>query len=125
MSKGLDVTASVMQLRVPDIQDGTGWYTQLMGRPPDMQPVEGVAEWELLSGAWFQIIEARPDPGRNRVRFGVKDLVAETDRLRESPGLELADPVIIEGVIMYADGEDPYGNRIGLFQVLPEVPAEE
>ncbi|MEM7428727.1 MAG: VOC family protein [Pseudomonadota bacterium] len=118
MTGAMDIVQSVMQLRVPDIGEGVEWYRQVLGRAPDMQPVEGVAEWEILPGSWFQVIEARPDPGRNRVRLGVNNLEHEIERLRETPGLELAEPVVLEGIIVYADGEDPFGNRIGLFQVL-------
>ena len=118
MPLGLQATQTVTQLRVPDICLGTEWYTKLFGRPPDLTPVEGVVEWEVLTGTWFQIIEARPDPGRNRFRFGVPDLRAELERLRDAVDLDLGEPVTIDGVIKYADGEDPFGNRIGLFEAL-------
>lgn len=37
-----------------------------MGCEPDLEPVEGVAEWQITATAWLQLIA---DPDGNEVSF--------------------------------------------------------
>ena len=112
-----------MQSRVSEFEPGRAWYEKLLGRgptfaPPPPPPGGGVAEWELYPGCWLAVLQAEPDPGSNRIRFGVRDLYRERARLRTELGIEVTEPWVLEGIGAHCDFEDPYGNRLGLFQDL-------
>ena len=67
MTQALTITASVIQLPVPDLAERRSWYTGLIGREPDLEPTDQAAEWQIHPNCWVQLVAARPDPGRNRL----------------------------------------------------------
>ncbi len=111
-----------MQSRVPDAAVAIAWYTKLLGRAPDFVPDETIGEWQLYPGCWLVVVEARPDPGRNRIRFGVQNLLEEKMRLSSELGISVSEVSELEGIVAYCDFEDPYDNRLGLFQDLSKYP---
>ncbi|CDO33827.1 hypothetical protein [Mycolicibacterium porcinum] len=34
-------------------EEAKAWYTRLLDRGPDLEPVPGVAEWQLTATAWL------------------------------------------------------------------------
>jgi len=118
----VQIESHTMQARVSDIEAARVWYEQLLERPADFSPDSSIGEWQLYPGSWLVVIEARPEAGRNRIRFGVADLNAEKARIERVLGITVTDPVVLEGLVCYCDFDDPDGNRLGLFQELSRYP---
>ncbi|CAI9396759.1 VOC family protein [Niallia sp. Sow4_A1] len=105
------------QIRVSDIVNGIKWYSTFFQREPDFVPHEGFAEWEILPGCWLQVAEGIPSEGSGPLRFAVKDINFEQDRLRselEIEGLQIEGRA--EVPVRWGTFQDPWGNQIGLFE---------
>jgi catechol 2,3-dioxygenase-like lactoylglutathione lyase family enzyme len=119
MEKHAGVT---FQVRVPDFEAGLRFYAKLLGREPDLVPHGGFAEWEIVPNAWLQVGEGQPEIGRP-IRFGVEDIRNERERLASELGVEVSEIEIVHvadsgAIACWCDFEDPFGNRLGLFQDL-------
>ena len=108
-----------MLVRVSDIKAATEFYSAVLGRNPDFSPSPDIQEWELLPDVWLLVAEAPGAPPQNgRIRFGVADVEAERRRLIEALALDVSPVERIEGVVAYCNFDDPWGNKMGLFQDL-------
>ena len=77
------------------------------------------AEWQITNDAWLQVAKGEPAVGNGPLRLGVKDIKHERKRLMEELGVEIEEVHMREGVpAAWCTFEDPYGNRVGLFQEL-------
>ena len=114
----MKIHSHTMQSRVSNIDDANRWYTTLLGRSSDFSPQRTIHEWQLYPDCWLAVIEARPDPGRNRIRFGVDDMSAERVRIERELKIPVTDPIRVGDIVMYCDFEDPDGNRLGMFETL-------
>ncbi len=92
-------------------EDAKGWYTRLLAREPDLEPVPGVAEWQLTDTAWLQVVTDPSGAGRSAVRFGVDDLDATVSRLRDD-GVSVGEPQVIADMVAVIDVADPDGNEV-------------
>lgn len=54
-------------IAVRDIRSAVRWYSMLVGRGPDTQPMEGLAEWKFEAGGWLQVNENRQLLGRSSI----------------------------------------------------------
>ncbi|WKG00919.1 VOC family protein [Mycolicibacterium sp. HK-90] len=91
--------------------DAKAWYSRLLGREPDLEPVPGVAEWQLTATAWLQVVTDEAGAGRAAVRFGVDDLDATLSRLRDH-GVTVGEPQVIADMVTIVDVADPDGNEV-------------
>ncbi|CRZ14219.1 VOC family protein [Mycolicibacterium neworleansense] len=87
------------------------WYSRLLGREPDLEPVIGVAEWQLTATAWLQVVTDPARAGRSAVRFGVDDLDSTVARLHED-GVPTGKPQVIADMVAVIDVTDPDGNEV-------------
>jgi predicted enzyme related to lactoylglutathione lyase len=108
---------ATIELRVPDFAAGVAYYSRLFGRGPDFQPHRDFAEWELVPELWFQLAEgdARPAPA---VRFRVADVEAERERVAVELEARCSPITRVPALIAFFDFDDPWGNRLGLYQHL-------
>ena len=53
------------------------------------------------------------------VRLATSDIDREAQRL-SAAGIDIGEVVRIPGVVAYAEFQDPFGNAVGLYQVLGE-----
>jgi predicted enzyme related to lactoylglutathione lyase len=114
----VDPTSVTVAIPVGDLEAARAWYDGVLGRPADLEPVPGIAEYEF-GGTWVQLVEGRPGPSGWRLRYGVSDLDDEWARLQRLG----ADPGAIEtvpGVIRFFGFADPDGNELSCYQVLAE-----
>ena len=54
-------------IMVSDLTTAEAWYEQLLSRPADARPMEGLAEWKLADGGWIQVFQDKivQDPPRS------------------------------------------------------------
>lgn len=112
-----------MLVRVRDIRAATRFYSAVLGRKPDFSPSPDIQEWEILPDVWLLVAETPGLPPQNgRIRLGVTDVEAERTRLMKTLGLEISPVQHVPGVVAYCDFDDPWGNKLGLFQDLARHP---
>lgn len=110
--------AVTYQVRVTDFEKGRAWYEKLLKRPPDFEPVDGFIEWELIPHSWLQVAKGTPAPGSGPLRIGVTDIEKERERIIRELDVEVSEIETLEGVASWCNFQDPFGNRLGLFQEL-------
>jgi predicted enzyme related to lactoylglutathione lyase len=112
MSKSITVHGIYACLAVADFERGVIFYTRLMGRAPDDQPMPGMAQWRNMNGAGLQLWHEPENAGHGRTTIVVPVMDDERRRLTNA-GLALsADMVGDWGVV--AQIADPDGNQITL-----------
>ena len=67
---GMTFTTVLAQATVRDLAVAEPWYTALLGRGPDLRPMDGLLEWHLVEGSGVQVWQdagpRRPVDGRAR-----------------------------------------------------------
>jgi predicted enzyme related to lactoylglutathione lyase len=117
---GIAPHGMTFELQVGDLAAARAFYTALFGRPPELEPVEGLLEWAVVPDqeTWLQVAGVpEPQPLRARLRFAVRDLPAAREVLLAS-GLEVSETESVPGVVTWCDFDDPSGNRLGLYEDL-------
>ncbi|MGR6998453.1 VOC family protein [Yinghuangia aomiensis] len=66
---------------VRDIERSVAWYERLFGRPADLRPMPGLADWHLAVGGWLHVFQDPERAGATLVNFAVEDLDKETAAL--------------------------------------------
>ncbi|MFK0251197.1 VOC family protein [Amycolatopsis azurea] len=97
-------------LPVSDHAAAVAWYKQWIGRGPDAEPMEGVAEWQLAENAWIQVAHAPEAAGKSSVVIGVEDIDDTVDSLA-AQGVKCG-PIQDYDFIKLSDVADPEGNKI-------------
>jgi hypothetical protein len=115
MVQKLNDIAAVVATR--DFPSALSWYGGLIGRDPDLVPVENVAEWQITDTAWLQVIEDPARAGRSAVRFGVDDLDAQIAELNAS-GITSGDVMVVPDMVKVVDVADLDGNEVSFVQDL-------
>ncbi len=100
----------VAVLPVADHAAAVAWYKQWIGRDPDVEPVEGVAEWQLAENALIQVSHDPETAGGTNVVIGVEDLDAHVANLA-AEGVTCGE-IQDYGFIKLSDVTDPGGNKI-------------
>lgn len=97
---------------VHDFEASVRWYSKLMGRAPDDQPMAGMAQWRNMGTAGVQLWEDARHAGHSRMTIVVPVMTVERARL-DAAGVLLGPDVSGDfGVV--AELADPEGNRITL-----------
>jgi hypothetical protein len=103
-----------------DYVTARSWYSRLIGRDPDLEPIDGVAEWQIAATAWLQLVEDPERAGRSAVRFGVGNLDAQIAELNDA-GIPTGEPLVIADLVKIVDIADPDGNEVSF---VADIPAE-
>jgi len=107
-------TSVVGVLPVVDHAEAVAWYQKWLGRGPDVEPMEGVAEWQIAENAWIQV-SVDPDPaGRSTVVVGVGDIDAQSASCAAA-GVTVGE-INDYGFIKTAEAVDPAGNKVLFIQ---------
>ena len=100
-------------LPVRDIDIAREWYTRLLGRRPDNNPMPGLIEWQVVPGAWIQVISDPYRAGHTRANLAVDDIDAHTTETTRR-GLAVGDTTDVTNGVRLAPITDPDGNVITL-----------
>jgi catechol 2,3-dioxygenase-like lactoylglutathione lyase family enzyme len=112
----IETTSITVGFLVSDLAEAIRWYTALLDAEPDLEPVEGIAEFEVREGFWLQLSEG--SGGSEAVLgLGVRNVDAARERL-VGMGIPVGEVERIPGVIAFCDFTDPWGNGLSLYQVL-------
>jgi hypothetical protein len=95
---------------VRDIDDAVRWYGMLLGREPDIRPMEGLAEWKFEAGGWLQVNENRPLAGRSSITLVETDMTERMDMLTKA-GIKPKSFINGDAVSIVIIS-DPDGNQI-------------
>jgi catechol 2,3-dioxygenase-like lactoylglutathione lyase family enzyme len=98
-----------------DYATARAWYGRLLGRDPDLEPIDGVAEWQTTATAWLQLVEDTGRAGKSAVRFGVSDLASQIAELNDA-GIAAAEPIVIADMVTVVDVADPDGNEVSFVE---------
>lgn len=105
-----------LSLHARDVDAQTAWWTTLIGRAPDRQPMPSCREWDLAPSVLFQVLD---DPGQDRtaVSLRIDGLDGEISRLRGA-GVEIPDPQAVDGFdsLRRTAFSDPEGNAVNLLE---------
>ena len=98
---------------VSDLPASRDWYSSLLGRQPDNDPMPTLTEWQVLPKAWLQVFHDPDRAGSSLFNLAVEDIeacVAELEGrgLRPEPVVEATKGVKLSTV------SDPDGNLIRL-----------
>ncbi len=81
------ITKAYAVVSVADLAKSRSWYTKLLGREPDLQPMAEVDEWYFGDGG-IQVVQDANRAGRSMLTLLVDDLDDVTKEL-EARGLRL------------------------------------
>jgi catechol 2,3-dioxygenase-like lactoylglutathione lyase family enzyme len=111
-------------VRTRELERARDWYAALLGRPPDLEPADGVHEWRLAPGAWLQLVAGDPSaPGTGQLlRLGVGEIEAARAQLAAA-GARIGEVTTIAGVVAFCDAADPFGNALSLYEDLTANPS--
>lgn len=100
-----------------DYVTARSWYVRVVGREPDLEPVEGVGEWQIAANAWLQLAEDHTRAGKTAVRIGVDDLAAQIAALN-AEGIATGELVVIADMVKVVDVADPDSNEVSFVEDL-------
>ena len=104
-----------ISISAADFAAQSDWWTRLIGRRWDREPMPSCHEWDLTEHVLFQVLDSAEGRGHATVTMHVADLDAEIARLAKV-GIDVPEPVKIEGfdTLRYAEFTDPERNTVGL-----------
>jgi len=91
-----------------DYTAARSWYSRVIGREPDLEPVDEVA-------AWLQLVVDPDRAGKSMVRIGVVDLAAQIAELNDA-GIATGESVVIADMVKVVDIADPDGNEVSFVE---------
>ncbi len=121
MKQPFSVLGLAIEVRISDFAAGADWYRKLLGRPPDLTPRPDFWAWEILPKCYLQVSAGMPSVGSGPVRLGVEDIADERERIQDALGIAVSEIERVEGLAAWCTFEDPFGNRLGLFEDLADV----
>lgn len=118
MTSESTLNSVIAVLPVADYDAALLWYATWIGRQPDVEPADGVAEWQIAENAWIQVSSDPAPAGQTTVVIGVSDIDAQRAQC-EAAGATWGE-VNDYGFIKAAEGRDPAGNTITFVQEIPQ-----
>jgi predicted enzyme related to lactoylglutathione lyase len=97
-------------LPVSDHAAAVAWYKQWIGRAPDVEPMEGVAEWQIAENAWIQVAHNPEFAGKTSIVIGVDDIDDHVASLAN--GGVACGEIQDYDFIKLTEIVDPEGNKI-------------
>ena len=119
-SKNINSVISVIPVK--NFELALEWYQKLFEREPDLVPMEGIAEWQLLENAWIQVSIDLERAGSTTVVIVVNDLESKCKVILDA-NLPIGEIVEYPEVIKMAEIIDEEGNKISFVQDISNDPS--
>jgi predicted enzyme related to lactoylglutathione lyase len=110
-----NIKSVISVLPVKDFEAALNWYKKLLGRDPDVVPMEGIAEWQLVENGWIQVSTDAERAGCTTVVLEVNDLEAQCKACSDAD-VSIGEIVEYPEVIKMVEITDPEGNKISFVQ---------
>ena len=107
----MGITSTTTVLNVADHELGVAWYSDLFGREPDRQPMEGSAERQLTDTSAVMVYADAAAAGGATLIVGVSDLDVQAAELDERE-IVLEPYTVPSGQFRLAELQDPSGNTV-------------
>lgn len=98
-------------IAVNDIEAAIAWYEGLIGRPPDIRPLDHVAAWQFPQGGWIEVFKDESRAGQATVIFAVTSLESQLEDLA-AKGIAVTHMTPSADIGEVASINDPDGNQI-------------
>ena len=98
-------------IAINDFASANTWYERLLGRPADVAPMEGLAEWHFSDYGGIQLIHDENRAGSSYVTLVVTDLDDQLVALK-AEGIPIGPTRGTPGLVKAATVTDPEGNRV-------------
>lgn len=110
----MNINHIFVSVNAADFSAQSDWWTHLIGRRWDREPMPSCHEWDLADNVLFQVLDNAEGHGGATVTMHVTDLDSEITRLSEA-GIDVPEPVKVEGfqTLRFAEFSDPEGNIVG------------
>lgn len=95
---------------VTDLEKSVAWYADVLGRAPNLRPMEGLAEWRFTEGGWLQVFEDKKRAGHSSVTFAEDDFDGRVWALK-AKGIKVG-PITRSEQVDTALIRDPDGNQV-------------
>jgi hypothetical protein len=102
---------------VADYTSALTWYERLKGRPPDFNPDENEAVWQIIDNGWIYVVADTDRAGQALLTLMVDKLDRQVAELKER-GLAVGAIETQPGLFRKAEVADPEGNKISFGQAL-------
>ncbi|MFC9910829.1 VOC family protein [Streptomyces sp. NPDC059862] len=100
---------------VVDFEAARSWYERLWGRPADRNPMDGLAEWQVIQGGAMQLLRDPDRAGSAMLTVGVDDADGQAAAVAER-GVDMGPVQDTPGGFRVAAISDPAGNVITFAQ---------
>ena len=115
-----NINSIISVIPVTDFDFALQWYIKLFGREPDVLPMEGIAEWQLVENAWIQVCVDPERAGGTTVVVGVDDIESKYQTLFKAT-FSVGEIVEYPEVIKMFEILDPAGNKISFVEDISNV----
>jgi len=106
-----NVIAAIM---TADIETAKKWYTEMLGKEPDRNPMESLYEWDFPEGGVLQLFEDKDRAGYSSITIFVEDIESLKDQFTKK---DIASGKTTEGdFVKTMIVHDPENNRIAFAQ---------
>ncbi|HEY4257638.1 MAG TPA: VOC family protein [Candidatus Udaeobacter sp.] len=105
-------------IAVTDLEGAEVWYDNLLGRAPDVRPMDGLVEWKFPQGGWLQLFTDKERAGKGSVTLVETDFEARLTALKKL-GLKI-NSVMAGDKVKTCIIHDPEGNQIVFAQGFDE-----
>jgi catechol 2,3-dioxygenase-like lactoylglutathione lyase family enzyme len=95
---------------VTNLERSVEWYADVLGRAPNLRPMEGLAEWQFAAGGWLQVFEDAKRAGKSSVTFAEDDFDGRVWALK-AKGIKVG-PITRSEQVDTALVRDPDGNQV-------------
>jgi hypothetical protein len=111
-----DIQVLFSGVPVSDFGRSSGWYADLLGRPPDVLVNSDESMWRITDSAWLYVVRDENRAGRSVVTFLVADLDLAVQGIR-SRGIDIGPAESVGDAGNKASATDPDGNQVSFIEV--------
>jgi hypothetical protein len=112
----MPIDAVLAGVAVADFEAALAWYAGLLGRPADIRPMDGLAEWHFPGTGVIQVIQDADRAGSALLTLSVSDLEAYVAGVKERGLAPSAIDDTTSDKVLFATIADEEGNSVTLVE---------